>query len=278
MSEGINSQFDFFKKVNLDEEGNIGVSLVGDVSSPNPFSFYAENYTELLTKTGMLIGNVAYVKSSEGSAWLPNTLGGTYYPKGLYLYNGTSWVSDRNAISYELYLDDNRLDSLEGRLELTDGNKGDITVSNLGATFEINAPEVTQSEAENGTSTEVKKWTPQRVLQAISFNSSKNYRVVSNSSLANLIIDSSETDQSVILSQSQSLTINAPIGTPVDGRKLIIRIKDNGTARALTWNTIFEVIGVTLPTTTTANKTIYVGLIYNSQTSKWNVLAVKEQI
>ena len=278
MSEGINSQFDFFKKVNLDEEGNIGVSLVGDISSPNPFSFYAENYTELLTKTGMLIGNVAYIKSSEGSAWLPNTLGGTYYPKGLYLYNGTSWVSDRNAISYELYLDDNRLDSLESRLELTDGNKGDITVSNLGATFEINAPEVTQSEAENGTSTDVKKWTPQRVLQAISFNSSKNYRVVSNSSLANLIIDSSETDQSVILSQSQSLTIDAPTGTPVDGRKLIIRIKDNGTARALNWNTIFEVIGVALPTTTTANKTIYVGLIYNSQASKWNVLAVKEQI
>jgi len=29
MSEGINSQFDFFKKVNLDEEGNIGVSLIG---------------------------------------------------------------------------------------------------------------------------------------------------------------------------------------------------------------------------------------------------------
>jgi len=278
MSEGINNQFDFFKKVKLDENGNIGVSLVGDISSPNPFSFYAENYTELLTKTGMLIGNVAYLKSSEGSAWLPNTLGGTYYPKGLYLYNGTSWVSDRNAISYELYLDDNRLDILEGRLELTDGNKGDITVSNSGATFEINAPEVTQSEAENGTSTEVKKWTPQRVLQAISFNSSKNYRVVTNSSLANLIIDSSETDQSVILSQSQSLTIDAPTGTPVDGRKLIIRIKDNGTARALTWNTIFEVIGVTLPTTTTANKTIYVGLIYNSQTSKWNVLAVKEQI
>jgi len=278
MSEGINNQFDFFKKVNLDEEGNIGVSLVGDVSSPNPFSFYAENYTELLTKTGMLIGNVAYIKSSEGSAWLPNTLGGTYYPKGLYLYNGTSWVSDRNAISYELYLDDNRLDSLEGRLELTDGNKGDITVSNLGATFEINAPEVTQSEAENGTSTDVKKWTPQRVLQAISFNSSKNYRVVSNSSLANLIIDSSETDQSNILSQSQSLTIDAPTGAPVEGRKLIIRITDNGTNRALTWNAIFEVIGVTLPTTTTANKTIYIGLIYNSQTSKWNVLAVKEQI
>lgn len=30
MSEGINNQFDFFKKVNLDDDGNIGVSLIGD--------------------------------------------------------------------------------------------------------------------------------------------------------------------------------------------------------------------------------------------------------
>ena len=29
MSEGINNKFDFFKKVNLDEDGNIGVSLIG---------------------------------------------------------------------------------------------------------------------------------------------------------------------------------------------------------------------------------------------------------
>ena len=29
MSEGINNQYDFFKKVNLDDEGNLGVSLIG---------------------------------------------------------------------------------------------------------------------------------------------------------------------------------------------------------------------------------------------------------
>ena len=30
MSEGINNQYDFFKKVNLDDDGNIGVSLIGE--------------------------------------------------------------------------------------------------------------------------------------------------------------------------------------------------------------------------------------------------------
>ena len=30
MSEGINNQYDFFKKVNLDSDGNIGVSVIGE--------------------------------------------------------------------------------------------------------------------------------------------------------------------------------------------------------------------------------------------------------
>jgi hypothetical protein len=72
-------------------------------------------------------------------------------------------------------------------------------------------------------------------------------------------------------------TIAAPSGTPTNGQRLLIRIEDNGTARALTWNAIYRVIGVTLPTTTTANKTIYVGCIYNSADSAWDVVAEVEQ-
>lgn len=73
------------------------------------------------------------------------------------------------------------------------------------------------------------------------------------------------------------LTINAPIGTPTDGDKLIFRILDNGTARALTWNATYTVIGVTLPTTTVINKTTYVGCIYNANNTRWDVIAVTTQ-
>lgn len=76
-------------------------------------------------------------------------------------------------------------------------------------------------------------------------------------------------------------TIAAPSGTPTDGQKLIIRIKDNGTARALTWTTTsgaYRVVGTTLPTTTTASKTIYVGCIYNSADAYWDVVAVSIQV
>ena len=72
-------------------------------------------------------------------------------------------------------------------------------------------------------------------------------------------------------------TIAAPTGTPVNGNRLIIRILDNGTTRTLAYNSVFRAIGVTLPTATTANKTIYLGCIYNSTDSKWDVVAVAEE-
>ena len=101
-------------------KGYIDVSSGGGGGgSQQPFTFTAVNYTDLLTKTGMVSGDVAYVNDAQGTQWLPGTIGGNYYPNGIYLYTGGSWTSDRNAISYELHLDDVRLDALEARLQLT---------------------------------------------------------------------------------------------------------------------------------------------------------------
>lgn len=66
----------------------------------------------------------------------------------------------------------------------------------------------------------------------------------------------------------------APSGTPVNGQKLIIRIKDDGTARTLSWNAIYRAIGITLPLTTVISKTLYIGFIYNSADSKWDGIAL----
>lgn len=84
-------------------------------------------------------------------------------------------------------------------------------------------------------------------------------------------------DEYTVTALAQAATIAAPSGTPTNGQKLIIRILDNGTARGLTWNAIYNVIGVTLPTTTVLSKYTYVGCIYNSANSKWDVLAVQTQ-
>lgn len=70
-----------------------------------------------------------------------------------------------------------------------------------------------------------------------------------------------------------TVTVAAPSGTPVNGQKLMLRFKDNGSTRTINWNAIFRAFGsVTLPTSTTPSKWHYVGLIYNSTDSKWDVL------
>jgi hypothetical protein len=87
-------------------------------------------------------------------------------------------------------------------------------------------------------------------------------------------------DQYNVTALNQAATIAIPTGSPADGQKLSIRLKDNGTGRALTWTTSaggYRVIGTTLPTTTTANKVTYVGCVYNAQDSFWDVVAVTTQ-
>lgn len=104
-----------------------------------------------------------------------------------------------------------------------------------------------------------------------------NPRVSSTTSTASITPDISSFDQYVFTAQAAALTINAPIGTPVDGNKLIFRILDNGTSQTLSWNGTYTTIGVTLPTSTTVSKTTYVGCIYNTNNTRWDVIAVTTQ-
>lgn len=102
-------------------------------------------------------------------------------------------------------------------------------------------------------------------------------RVSSTASAASVTPDISSYDQYVFTAQAATLAINAPIGTPVDGNKLIFRILDNGSSQTLNWNGTYTAIGVTLPTSTTISKTTYVGCIYNLNNTRWDVVAVTTQ-
>lgn len=84
-------------------------------------------------------------------------------------------------------------------------------------------------------------------------------------------------DQYQVTALAEAAELQAPSGTPTNGQGLVVRIKDNGTARALTYNSIYREIGVSLPTTTVIGKTIYLGMIYNSADTKWDVVAVAEE-
>jgi hypothetical protein len=84
-------------------------------------------------------------------------------------------------------------------------------------------------------------------------------------------------DLVIITAQAVGLTLANPTGTFTEGQALMIRIKDNGTARTIAFDTNYRAIGVTLPTTTVISKTMYLGIIYNATDSKWDVLGTPQQ-
>lgn len=83
----------------------------------------------------------------------------------------------------------------------------------------------------------------------------------------------STNDLVIITAQAAALTLANPTGAFTQGQKLIYRIKDDGTARAISYGNKFRVIGITLPTTTVVNKTTYIGVIYNATDDKFDALA-----
>jgi Repeat of unknown function (DUF5907) len=74
--------------------------------------------------------------------------------------------------------------------------------------------------------------------------------------------------------------INAPTFTAAkNGARKILRIRSDSSSHTITgWNAIYTPIGVTLPTSIAALKKIYVGMIYNAQTSTWDVVAVATEL
>lgn len=105
-------------------------------------------------------------------------------------------------------------------------------------------------------------------------------RSVDIASAATITPPSDTADQYEITALANAATVAAPSGTPTDGQKLVLRFKDNGTARGLTWTTTsgaYRAIGITLPTTTVLGKVLYVGCIWNAQDSFWDVIALAQQ-
>lgn len=106
-------------------------------------------------------------------------------------------------------------------------------------------------------------------------------RVTGITSSATITPPGDTVDQYNITALAVPATIAIPSGTPSDGQKLVLRIKDNGNTRALTWTSSgtnsYRVVGTTLPTTTVVSKVLYIGCIYNATESFWDVIAVAQQ-
>lgn len=101
-------------------------------------------------------------------------------------------------------------------------------------------------------------------------------RVVAISDGTSITINADTTD---IATQANTqsvgtLTINAPTGTPVNGQKLILRLKSTN-VQTFSWNNAFGGSSdLALPTSSSgAGLYDYMGFMYNSTASKWQILA-----
>lgn len=104
-------------------------------------------------------------------------------------------------------------------------------------------------------------------------------RVQSVSDAATITPNADTNDCVDITAIAQAFTIANASGTPTNFQKLIIRIKDNGTARAITWGSDYVAGGVALPSTTVISKILTIGFFYNTANSlnKWQCVASAQE-
>jgi hypothetical protein len=104
-------------------------------------------------------------------------------------------------------------------------------------------------------------------------------RVTTIASSGTPTINSDNCDMVTITAQAEAITsmTSSLTGTPNNGEMLLFRIKDDGTARAITWGASFKAFGAALPTTTVLSKTLHALFIWDSVDSKWGCLSTSQE-
>jgi len=161
----------------------------------------------------------------------------------------------------------------KGRTSAATGNAEDVPVATLKTDLILVKADVSLGNVDN-TSDATKN-----AATVTLTNKRITSRVTTIASSATPTPAGDDSDIFTVTALAEAAAFGAPTGTPVNGQKLTIRIKDNATARALSWNAIYRAgSDVALPTTTVISKTLYCGFIYNSASSTWDLVAVTNNI
>lgn len=282
-----------------------GTSRTATVTGGTPF--LAGDFNADITKTSYIITPNAVLRITgftSTSVVTVETLA-TYtneslaaYSTDRYLFQSTTGAITRTSVgltqssSVQAAFTINATDKLSARYYAKTDNVGNITIHLVhGGSVNYTrflTPQLTLHNdlpgLQGGSATEQYHSTAAEYtqIQAIAVNLAGKQPLVRTSTVASSATptpNADTTDIYTVTALAETATFGAPTGTLLNGQKLIIRIKDNATARTLAWNAIYRAgTDVALPLTTVISKTLYCGFIYNSTDSKWDLMAVTGNI
>ena len=84
-----------------------------------------------------------------------------------------------------------------------------------------------------------------------------------------------------VQNQNQPLIVSnssTGLGQPNDGQKMVLRLRgDGGDNYAISWGSMYRGIGMDLPLQFNGTKVLYIGMIFNADDNKWDVVAKVEE-
>lgn len=272
----------------FDSSGNLFAPGLADVAGTGPYMLLEASDFLLNTRTSTNIGLIVKGSSSQSAnlqQWRDSSgVILTAVDSAGKLLFGPSGSQDTNlyrSAANTLKTDDNLIvgtaGTASGSATTIDGTQ---TLTNKTLTSPvINSPTgVVKGDVGLGNVDNTSNAT-ERAATATLTNKRITPRVTSVTDSATPTPSADNDDLYELTALAQAAAFAAPTGTPVNGQKLMIRIKDNGTARALTWNAAYVAGGVALPTTTVLSKILTLGFMWNSSNglNKWMLVASSQE-
>ncbi|MXO64852.1 hypothetical protein [Altericroceibacterium endophyticum] len=110
------------------------------------------------------------------------------------------------------------------------------------------------------------------ILGALATKAEKDRVIAAAGTSGTQAPDADSTDIWALLGLTGNVTIGPATGSPRDGQTLLMRIRDDGTARSLAWHSSYRAIGFPLPDATEPGKLLYIGGKWNAGDAKWDML------